>query len=87
MSLLPAEMLQEVSVERGWGSGGGTGPKALAGMATSHQHWASLSPLALAQGPPHLCALPVCKMELGGMDGRGQAQQERVRGCSRVGES
>lgn len=26
MSLLPAEMLQEVSVERGWGSGWGTGP-------------------------------------------------------------
>lgn len=37
----------------------------LSDMATSHQHWASLSPLALARGPPHLCAPPVCRMELG----------------------
>lgn len=62
-------------------------PEALAGMATSHQHWASLSPVALAWGPPHLCAPPVRRMELGGMDGHGAGTAGTCQGLLTCGES
>lgn len=62
-------------------------PEALAGMATSHQHWASLSPVALAWGSPHLCAPPVRRMELGGMDRHGAGTAGMCQGLLTCGES
>lgn len=50
MSLLPAEMLQEVSVERGWGSGWGTGPP----FPARGTGWHGYKPPAL--GFPQPCA-------------------------------
>lgn len=62
-------------------------PEALAGMATSHQHWASLSPVPLAQWPPHFCAPPVCRMELGRMGGHGADTAGTRQGLLTCGES
>lgn len=85
MSVLPAEMLQEVPVERGWGSGGGTGPEALAGMATSHQHWAS----GPGMGGHHTCVCTPGVQDGAGRDGWARGRHSRnVSGAAPVwGES
>lgn len=83
-SLLPAEMLQEVSVERGWGSGGGTGPP--------FPVWHGYRPPALGLPQPFgpgtaLCTPDLCAGWSWAWMDTGQAQQERARGCSHLGES
>lgn len=76
MSLLPAEMLQEGSVEKGPPfPARGTGWHGYKAPALGFPE-----PFGSGTGPPPLCAPPVCRMEPGGRDGHGA-------GTCQLGES